>query len=231
MQLTRSLLSAVSTVWLTVAPAMAEDSAYDWSGLYIAAHLSGDSADISGRFQDSSGGLQLPTGLDNVTGASYGVSAGYNFQMSRFVLGIEGSYSGSSIEDTEKISFGKYRQTREIQDMIKVGPRAGVGLGHWHVFATAGLASSGVTVATQKVGVLTGAESNIQRSEDQVFGQYIGAGVEFALGKNIILGAQYDRTNLSGVSSSWKDVAGERLTFTSDDPVVDSITFKAGIKF
>jgi len=229
--MTRILASAVAAILASVSSSSASDDLYDWSGLFVAAHLKGDKAEVAGRFQNDAGSFQIPKGLSELSSATYGASVGYNFHLGTFVLGVEGSYSGSTIRKKDKVSFGRYRQSREIEDMLKLGPRVGVGLGHWHIFATAGVASSGITVATQEVGVLTGVDATIRRSEDQVFGQYIGTGIEFALGKNIILGAQIDRTNLSGVSSTWSDAAGERLTFNSDDPVVDSITFKAGIKF
>ena len=229
--MTRILASTVAAILVSASPSHASDALYDWSGLYVAAHLKGDSAEITGRFQTDAGEFQLPKGLGDVSSATYGASAGYNFHLGTFVLGVEGSYSGKTASKKDKVSFGKYRQTREIEDTLKFGPRVGVGLGHWHVYATAGVASSGVTVITQEIGILSGADATVNRADDQVFGQYVGAGVEFAFGKNFIVGAQYERTNLSGISSSWRDAAGERLTFKSDDPVVDSITFKAGIKF
>jgi opacity protein-like surface antigen len=229
--MTRVLTSALAAILASVSPSLANDDVYDWSGLFVAVHLKGEKAEITGRFQNDTGGFQLPSGLGDVSSATYGVSAGYNFHVGNFVLGVEGSYSGKTAGKKDKVNFGRYRQTREIEDTLKLGPRIGLGWGHWHVYATAGVASSGVTVVTQDIGILTGADATVNRADDQVFGQYVGAGVEFAFGKNIILGAQIDRTNLSGVSSTWRDAADERLSFSSDDPVVDAVTFKAGIKF
>ena len=143
----------------------------------MTAHLKDERAEIAGYFQNDVGSFQIPKGLGDVSSATYGASVGYNFDLGTFVLGVEGSYSGKTVGKKDKVSFGKYRQSREIEDTLKLGPRVGIGLGQWHFYATAGVASSGVTVVTQEIGVLTGADATVDRSEDRVFGQFVGAGV------------------------------------------------------
>jgi outer membrane immunogenic protein len=93
----------------TKAPVMI-DQVYNWTGLYIGAH-------VGGAFGTNSwSNVRDPLGADNnngddagngnVNGVFGGGQVGYNYQMGHFLVGIEGEFSGSDIHGSTHLSTG-----------------------------------------------------------------------------------------------------------------------------
>lgn len=204
---------------------------YDWSGLYIAAHFSGDSTDMAGRFKQPNGNLTMPSSLTDVTGASYGLAIGNNWQLGNIVLGIEARWSGSSIDESEKVTFGSITQTRKIEDVITIGPRLGFAFNRFHVYGTGGIASSGYRAITTEASITSGLDAEVSNVDERVYGHFVGAGVEIGITKNIVVGMEFDRTNLNGVNTSWRDVSGDLNLFENSDTTINSLQARIGVKF
>ena len=204
---------------------------YDWSGLFIAAHFSGDSASMAGRFTQPNGSLTMPSSLSDVTGASYGLAIGNNWHLGNVVLGFEARWSGSSVNKSEKVSFGNISQTRKIEDLITIGPRLGFALNRFHVYGTAGIASSGYRAITTDASFTGGINAQVSNVNERVYGHFVGAGVEIGITKNIIVGMEFDRTNLNGVNVSWLDNSGDLNLFEDSDNTINSLHARIGVKF
>jgi outer membrane immunogenic protein len=79
---------------------------YNWSGFYVGAHLGGGLANMQWTDPDPTIG---DLGSHNATGPLGGIQGGYNWQMGRLVLGVEGQYSFANLkgdhENTNPFAF------------------------------------------------------------------------------------------------------------------------------
>ena len=119
----------------------------DWSGLYLglAAGVNQSATDFATPTGD---GSRLDGPGDKVTINTYGLlaglTAGYNFQMGSFVLGVEGDYSWSGGDGTSTFEGGLPQDglvaKAELESIGTVRARLGYGVGNALVFATGGYA-------------------------------------------------------------------------------------------
>lgn len=93
--------------------AMAPEHAYDWTGFYAGAQAGG----VWGRshWSDFAGGPAFDTDGASALG---GVQIGYNAQWDRFVLGVEGEFSGFSISGRGQCSSTVGTECRTRQNWI-----------------------------------------------------------------------------------------------------------------
>jgi len=68
-------------------------------------------------------------------------------------------------------------------------------------------------------------------SRERVYGHFVGAGVEIGITKNIIVGMEFDRTNLNGVNVSWLDNSSDLNLFEDSDNTINSLHARIGVKF
>jgi len=205
--------------------------AYNWSGLYIGATFTGDSADLSGRVYQPDTGFTAPDNFDNVVNGAFGAAIGYNFQMGGLVLGLEGRWSATKIEDSEKLNFGSYRQQRKINDTIMIGARIGAAFSRFHVYGTGGMATTGSRILTSKISIIDGSETTVDNVDERIYGHYVGAGLEFALTQTMVLGLEYDRSVLNSTKADWLDDAGETTIFENDEIAIDTISARLLFRF
>jgi high affinity Mn2+ porin len=140
---------------LTKAPPPAAPSAYDWTGLYVGAHLgyawgSSNWTTAPGL----AGSLDMLQGFDvfKGTGSFFaGLQAGYDYMLpNRFVIGAEADGSFPSIQNPEGISIGgtstfssplgpeSYSETVLSSGTLR--GRVGYAPGNWLLYATGGFA-------------------------------------------------------------------------------------------
>jgi len=203
---------------------------FSWSGLYIFGQASAESSSLEGRFVQPNGNLTLPSSFENLFNGSAGVGAGFNLQIDNAVIGFEARWSGSSIGESENVSFGSYSQSREVEDTIHIGPKLGYAMSRLQVYGTAGLASAGYRTLTTDVS-FGGGSTTLRDTEDRLYGYFVGAGIEWAPLDSIFVGLQYDRTTLTGKNESWISGAGNLNVFESENPVKDQISLRVGLRF
>ena len=92
------------------------------------------------------------------------------------------------------------------------------------------MASSGYRVATVEIGG-GGAVTQLNDQEDRLYGYYAGVGAEYLLTESLFLGLEYNRTVMVGTDSQWFDTGGLLNVLEADNPVVDKVVFRAGVKF
>ena len=188
---------------LAASPVRAAD--YDmstWDGFYVGAHAG------YGWF-DASGNAGAPIDLEG-SGLMGGILLGYNWDLGRYVAGIEADASFGDQTDTQPVfGFGALRLTNHGQHTFRV--RLGMETG------TSGLAyvTGGLALADYWATVSTG-----QRDKDFLVGGVVGAGYEAMMSENVSVRAEYLYANYG---SNTFNAGG---VYNLD---VDTHTFRAGV--
>ncbi|MEX3015553.1 outer membrane protein [Gymnodinialimonas hymeniacidonis] len=157
-----------------VAPAPAPIG-YDWSGFYGGVQLEyGDvTADLAAT------GAEAAAGDD----ALYGVFGGYRFDFGDFVVGGEIDYNLADIDLTTPAGAA----AGTLDSVLRAGIEAGYDAGPALIYGTAGLAQATATLA----GV-----------EDTDNGYFFGAGVDYLVTDQIVLGAEILQHEFEGFTST-----------------------------
>lgn len=192
----------------------------DWRGAYIGAYAgaawtdSTFATELSGEWSNALNPLNLVdrdallpllnNGLAN-TSAIGGAAVGYNWQMDRFLLGVEADFSaldGKSSTTSSVTGISPYRveASAEVEWLATLRGRLGIAFGRSLVYGTAGLALSELQFNQSIVQlnfpyVETGASSSTKA------GWVLGAGLEHALGDEWSLRLQYLHVGLGSEDS------------------------------
>jgi outer membrane immunogenic protein len=197
-----------------------------WQGFYVGAHAgygwsnfahkfdpggsgNGGSGPALGLFApDATGGAFTNYG----TGGVYGLHAGYNQQWDWLVGGVEFSFAMSDINGQAVNPFGAQTDpnatyTSNVRWMATLAPRVGVAWQQFLFFGKAGLAVARISSQLNSLSVVGcfgggfGAatpQGPCSFSEERTHtGVVLGAGFEYQLGRNWILGVEYNYTDLS----------------------------------
>lgn len=171
-----------------VDPAMAANPtrATDWSGAYLGIH-----GGLIGRGFKSSGAIpNIPalnfSGKNNtqsLSGATFGIQAGYNFQSGNVVYGVEAE---SSLGTTDrKKSTTHLSAEQNARHAVKV--RAGYAFGSTLVYATTGVAIAQTRLHSPAVGLTPRGRKDLTRA-----GLLVGVGIEQKLTRSISLKGEVD---------------------------------------
>jgi outer membrane immunogenic protein len=169
-----------------------------WGGIYVGMNAGKIGSDIGWTYRNPATGAQnVPLLSQEADGTILGGHAGYQHQIGNFVVGIEGAFGGLA----SKSNFGATPCTNPAfncearpDSFMTLGGRLG-----WTpadkllLFVSGGAAS--LSVKTQERLVATGAVNQFSTS-DRHNGWYIGAGVEYALTRNWIVGLEYQHLDL-----------------------------------
>lgn len=174
---------ALSMLWLLGGNALAVDVlgggairdtaagyAYRWSGLYAGVHAGYATGTTDADFPL----IGLPSSDISFDGALYGGHLGYNWRFGSTVVGIEGSFSGSSISGSSGCIVVMSCE-REVDWLGTVQGRFGYVMDRALIYATAGVAWSEVSTTVSQAGCtcLEGSDINV--------GWLLGLGVEYAI--------------------------------------------------
>ncbi len=198
MRLTHAILVSIPAI-LTSVPALAADlpasaqpaapvpyvAPFSWTGFYIGGELGWIRTDP----QYTTGAVLLGTpfvisAATGKDGLSYGVLAGYNYQMGNVVLGIEGDFEGWTV--------GKIRYTAITGDFLtahskwggSVRGRLGYAAGRALLYLTGGVAflSNGTSIPTTGISI---------SGDDTRVGWTAGGGIDYAFTNNWFTGLEY----------------------------------------
>jgi len=171
----------------------------DWTGFYIGGKLGGAWSDISWN-QDANvftNGGAVPPGTEvsfGPSGFGGGIIGGGNAQVGHWVFGVELSYSGVDLSESMTSPFFPATDTftTKIDWLGTVEGRIGYSWSHWLLFGKGGWVGSNASLTL--VNSATGVTSS---TDEFVDGYTLGAGLEFITHSNIVLGIEYDYTNLN----------------------------------
>ncbi|MHC1727679.1 MAG: outer membrane protein [Syntrophobacteraceae bacterium] len=212
-----SLLS-VACVLIFSQTALAADGAqsFDWTGPYAGVHLGygwGDPAmhvdPLPHNFVSPD---QAPSKMHlGPTGIVGGVQAGYNYQMGRFVAGIEADFSGSAMSGSQSVSPipftdgstfpGSVSAHEETNWFGTLRPRLGYTVTPTLlIYGTGGLAYGNVSYSANTNFAPPGTATYPASFSKTQVGWTAGGGVEYAFSKRWTVKAEYLYMNLGSAS-------------------------------
>jgi outer membrane immunogenic protein len=218
-------------------------SSYDWSGGYVGVNAGAafNSSEFKSNYayvgQDDPGdeSLALIDDLDYSTTAddvmfSGGILAGYNWEMSRFVFGLEGDFNYLGFNGTVKNDVSDVMSqvmapaSTTASDKIDyeanwfgtVRARLGYSVNNVLFYGTGGLAYGEMDV-TQKLAAENGTESATWKGSTNGWnlGWTLGGGIEYAADR-WVLGAEYLYVDLG--TYDWSSMGAVSLT----DPILQT---------
>lgn len=179
---------------------------YNWSGCYVGLHagVGWGKNDWTNTADTTLFGDLVPGDSMSKSGSSLvaGGQVGCNYQINAFVVGLEGTLAGSTMDDSvANTTFGAADDvfTTKINGIATVVGRIGYAWNNWLVYAKGGYAGANVklgvsdTVAPNKG---SGSATNWHS------GWTVGGGVEFGLSRNWIVGVDYSYIDLQTINDN-----------------------------
>jgi outer membrane immunogenic protein len=177
---------------------------YEWSGSYFGVNVA-----YAMGSHDTLGVGGIDTGSQDLSGAALGGFVGQNYHISRIVFGTEMDFSKSNMSGTFNLpgsliacNSGAYSCSTDIDWYGTFRGRAGVAFGDVLPYATAGVAVGGVDSRFKGPGIDTSVSG-------LGVGWVLGAGVEYALMKNLNVRAEALHYDLADVTDT---VLGTKVT-------------------
>jgi outer membrane immunogenic protein len=139
----------------------------------------------------------------NINGGIFGGHAGYNYQISNWVLSLETSVAWTDISGDAQLpvvfpGFGGVHGTQSYSTDVKwqatTTPRVGFAWNNWLIYGKAGLAAGEVDVSTARIAgsaIVPHFGASIAATQQRV-GWTVGVGTEWAMTQNWIFGVEYD---------------------------------------
>lgn len=159
---------------LAVGPPMTEPG-FDWTGYYagLQAGYGWGRSDVSGATN--------PGAAFDVDGGFVGGHVAGLWQFNQAVVGARAELDYASIDGSAALAPGSV--STGVRWLGAIDGEAGVALDHWLVYGVAGVAFAGTETS------LEGATPFARAKTDA--GWTLGAGIDYALTDNVIVGAQY----------------------------------------
>lgn len=199
---------------------------FSWTGFYVGGHAGLVNGNTEGAVEDAGAFIAALTATDySLDGAAYGVHGGYNHQMGRVVVGIEGEFSWADVEGNSTCVV-ILNCERELDWSAAVVGRVGYAAGQTLFYAKGGVAWGDLQ---SNVGIagLTLAEGN----ETHV-GWVVGMGIEHAVSHNFVVRIDYSHMDFGSETHDLAIAPLPGLTIPSEvDATFDTIKIGASYKF
>ena len=197
---------------ITKTPPAVAAAIYDWSGFHVGVNAGGTwgsydpQTSTSGSFYGvTSAGQINRAGSQTIdpTGFAAGAQAGYDWQLGRFVVGVEADFDAlhlNGVANGSAVTFITSPANRFVLTayahsdwMFTLRPRVGVAVNDWLFYATGGLALANV----RGDFLLTGSGGALQSAAlDEIKPGYaVGGGVEWGVSSNFSVKAEYLHTS------------------------------------
>lgn len=166
-------------------PAAANAGDANWNGFYLGANVGYGTTRATAEY--GLPGVPLFRGSDDLKGGLYGIQGGYNWQINRFVLGIEADFDGTSMKTSSTRvcavpACGPLAVTVSSNDKVTwlatVRGRAGFTFDRFLVYATGGAGAGGFK-AEHSIGNTLATVLNVE--DETRLSWVFGAGVEAAI--------------------------------------------------
>lgn len=201
--------------------------AFSWTGWYIGGNIGGGWGAATGSNVSVDGSgidrsiLDLNSKPNGIIG---GGQIGYDWQVSpSWLFGVVADFQGANIKGAAGLSeLGSIGgqpatlsagATQNLQFLGTVRGRLGWTAGNWLVYGSGGVAYGSVS-STDNLGLSVGGGSDTLSgsSSETRFGWAGGAGVNYALSQNWIVGVDYLHYDLGHTSVTGSDTFGNTLT-------------------
>jgi outer membrane immunogenic protein len=198
------------------------EAAYNWSGWYAGGNAGYSFSDSTGNLNTFTPDFLLPVNSGATPaflntkheGGFGGGQVGYNWQMGRWLVGLEADIDGADIGRTSLVSFPGSRGSdptnstgRDHIDWFGTfRGRFGVTANNVLFYGTGGLAFGGThTSATNVDAVVLNNGNFIGSTSDTRFGWAAGAGIEWGFARNWTLKAEYLHVDLGSTNVTLTD--------------------------
>jgi outer membrane immunogenic protein len=171
-----------------VDPIVEADPVFDWNGFYIGVHGGFGAGASAWDAVAPSVDISVP-----VSGWLAGLTAGANYQVDNFVLGVEGDVSWSNIGGSIVCPNPAFTCDTNVGWLASLRGRAGYAVDQALLYVTAGLAAGSVLTGTTPDAGFDSTTTHV--------GFVVGAGVEVAVAENVSVKAEYNFTRLSGTNT------------------------------
>lgn len=171
-----------------------------WTGFYIGGNLgyvhgnSDSDLDLSGEFLNGDTPPELIRAIMDVGGRGLdadgflaGGFLGYNLQLNRFLIGLEGNMNFLNLRDSSAIradsSFDTVRTSFKAHYLMTLGPRIGYTLGRFLPYVTGGLAVAGLDDSQQLIfrAPMLNHDREKGESDEARVGWMVGGGLQYAI--------------------------------------------------
>ena len=205
---------------------------YSWSGLYVGLNAGYAWSDTD--WQGPAAFFGVTTFPTDSSGGLVGAHIGYQHQWGNIVAGAEVSYSKTWLKDTvvgPVPVFPADSFTTEINDLLLVVGRLGYAAHNFLIYGKGGFASSDVELSGRSGPPVAG----VTFSESQrLTGWTAGAGVEWMLSRNLILGVEYNYVHLDNEAFDARTggaVVGIPVLAGVDDVIIQTVMARLSYKF
>jgi outer membrane immunogenic protein len=178
--------------------------AYNWNGFYFGGEIGGGWESNQATRTDNSGAPNFPFGFVGPTGHLSGLLGGgyvgFNYQIDKFVIGIEGDYSWANLKASVTdvgLTGGTANVTERVNWIATSAGRLGYVINNWMLFGKAGWAWDD----------FTGIASTNNNVSDTRNGWTIGTGVEWAFTRHWSAKLEYDYVKFNTINQISTNVA------------------------
>jgi outer membrane immunogenic protein len=180
--------------------------AYNWSGLYIGGHVGYSWTGVSWiDAGENSGALNSPAGTGgqitdhDLNGWTGGGHLGLQHQWANWVLGAEVSLSGGRLDQTAVSDLSPFDDVHKtsIGSLFLATARLGYAWDRWLTYVKGGYASADVKLSWTDDLVPPDSDQR-WRSSKRHNGWTLGAGFEYAVRPDVIIGIEYTYVDLGG---------------------------------
>jgi outer membrane immunogenic protein len=243
--MTRVLLTSVALVALAV-PASAADlrtrrpppapapvpvvvaPAFTWTGFYIGGHVGWGQLEGDATIADAVAGIPAGTVFGtSQNGFLGGAQAGFNWQVSQLVFGIEGQISwadlGKDVTVTGGLPLTTANVSTDVNFVATVAGRLGVAFGNLLIYGKGGVAFLDWDSKVAFSGPVSG---SFEKGETAT-GWVVGAGLEYGLTPNWSAKIEYNFLNFDAVHMPF-NVGGAGTAIDRD---LDMHVVKLGINY
>ena len=181
---------------------------FDWAGTYIGLEGGYGAANTNWSFPlteyyNTAPGQGFAT---NPSGGIGGAYLGINRQFGQWVAGLEASVAGAGLTQTlvgpVTPTYPLDNLTTRLNDLETVTGRLGFAKQNWLFYGKGGFGTGGVNLSALSGPPGAGVTANVTK---RLYGWTLGAGIEFMATANVVLGVEYDYTNLSGARFTGTD--------------------------
>lgn len=183
----------------SVAPVPVPLAAVQWSGLYVGGQIGDAWSESDWRFDNFNywntlGPNLLGTDFDqNASGVIGGGQVGFNYQAGAWVFGVEGSAAATDLSDSIRSPFFPTdTYTTDIRMLSTATGRIGYAFDRWLAYAKGGWAGADI-----RLNFLESDTPVRANATTWVNGWTVGGGAEYALGRGLSLGVEYDYVGLN----------------------------------
>jgi outer membrane immunogenic protein len=195
-----------------------------WTGFYIGAHAGGAWSDVDWANVSLTG--ERVTNDDS--GFIGGGQIGYNKQFGSVVVGVEGTVSWASLDNSfRSVVNPDVTYSTNIHTIVTATGRLGYAGDKWLVYGKAGWAGAQVDVSGRDVALPDSFSIDDWRN-----GWTVGTGIDYKLTRNISLGVEYSYIDLG--SQNFASVTrqfGFPLTIRDHDTQIQSVTARLNFQF